>query len=176
MERADLQPASLREGPRSTADTHVHEPKQGKRWTWARGFLRLWLVVSAIYVACVVMMLSPDRFRPLITPQSSYGVDFDGGTTRTFDTGKPPSLLRADVTTAWTEAAKVLEGNGRRSEAADILRHMDERTTELIVDLTRRNEDRIKRAYDALWIALLPPALLLAVGALVGWIARGFQG
>jgi hypothetical protein len=115
---------------------------------WSRGFLRLWLALSACYILVVVSFMGLDKFRPLVRPSAIYDVEFSGGTVRSFDTSKAREGLVEDVSQAWRADAAALIKAGKRPDADEIIANLAKKSDELVSTLTTRNE---KRGEDAFW-------------------------
>jgi hypothetical protein len=143
--------------------------------TWSRGFLRLWLALSACYVVTVVWAIGLDSFRPLARPSPVYDIEFSGGTVYSFDTSKSHEELRRDVSAAWRADAAALVKAGKRADAQTILVNLEKNSDDIMRTMRSGNETRRDQAYRAVAITVGPPAFLLALGCLVGWIASGFR-
>jgi hypothetical protein len=136
---------------------------------WSRGFFRFWIVLSVAYALAAVWIIGLDTLRPLIKPHARYEVELKGGTVRTFDTTKPREELIWEMSSAFRDDAIALAMKGRRNEAvADALESSDK----LLTELYGQDQTRTVRAYQSLGIVLGPPVALLALGAIIGWIAR----
>lgn len=114
---------------------------------WARGFVRAWLALSVVYVALSVWVNEPKTFRPLWKPSPIFEIAFEDGATVSFDTSKPLSLLRTEVSAAWLSHADNLISKEKRSGAED----------------------------EALLATVVPPLGLLCLGLIIAWVLSGFR-
>jgi hypothetical protein len=130
---------------------------------WRRGFLRIWIVASAVWIFGVVYIAGIDRLKPLMNPHAKFQVELTDGSVHTFDTGIPLNDLQAKVALAFTRLGM---------KPADVAKSQKE----LIDELYKRNHERQSNSQIVLVLVAGPPLILLITGLLVGWIARGFRG
>ena len=141
---------------------------------WSRGFFRLWIVLSALYVTPVGFFLGADVFTPISGLYAVFTVELAAGTVHAFDTTKSADALRADVTAAWRADAATFARNGNSTEAARQLVKLTTNTDNVLRTLADQNTSRQEKARNSLLLLSGPPLALLLIGAVFGWIAKGF--
>lgn len=117
---------------------------------WARGFFRAWIVLSVVWVVLVGLFMAesfPTEGKPW------FAVEFEG-----------ERLSRQEL----------LEAASNAKSAGNMV--AEERFLALANSVERRVSDAQR---SAIWqraiAAAIPPIVVLALGALIGWAARGFR-
>jgi hypothetical protein len=117
------------------------------RITWARGFLRLWIVASLGWAACVGVELRPDAaWRALSLLSQQPGAKLDAGR---------------------------LQNAGLQFRAANNVAPADNEAFIVAVQQADRGAANKTLAWFA-WMVGVPSALVLLVGLGVRWVVRGF--
>jgi hypothetical protein len=137
---------------------------------WGRGFFRLWLFLSVIWVAASVYLIEPKTYSflwrgPILDFETPSGGHFS------FDSSESRQDLIRDITAAvqleldkaaaTLPAGYVLEVNKRRNE---LLGFVDSKV--------RETGNSAKRAW---LVTCAPPLVLLGLGLCIAWIVRGFR-
>lgn len=125
---------------------------------WRRGFLRLWVVLSACWIVATTMVFRPDRdavflWSPVATAASSKSAT-GGNVFDQFDNPKPPDLPPGYVLDP-PPAPSGKEGG-----------------IDLLAPLISDAWDHL-RAFSV--FAFLPPAAALILGTSLCWVAIGFS-
>jgi hypothetical protein len=125
--------------------------------SWGRGFLRAWLVLSAIWIGLAVYIAKPLTFSWL-WKAPKYEIAFTTGNKVTIDTAQSHN----DLVAALTEAMK--------REGVDL----SERD-EILAGINSRYETAGEQAERAWLATFIPPLVLLGLGLALTWIFRGFR-
>jgi hypothetical protein len=140
--------------------------------TWGRGFFRVWLFLSAIWVGLSVYIAELKTFTwlwraPIVDFQSPSGRQVS------FNTSKSSKQLAEDVDAVLKREAELAAG----LPPGFVLDHPVETIKpdallKVIAAEVQRTGEEARRA----WLAtLVPPVVLLGLGLSVGWILRGFR-
>ena len=148
--------------------------------SWSRGFFRLWIVLSVLYVAgaaAVATEISPN-IRPAFTAPR-FEIEFNGGPVSTIDTGLEKEKSIETVRRLFSEDINALRRAGRTAEAIDSEKRFQSLAQDTVEELYRRGKRLRNAAYRALLITasaiLLPPIVLLLFGPMVGRVVAGFR-
>ncbi len=125
--------------------------------TWGKGFYRVWLLLSAIWIGISVYAANPVTYSWLWkAPQ--YEIAFVTGNRIVLDTSKSHDELVAPLTAAM------------KKEAVD-LKERDE----ILAGINSRYETAGEQA-ERVWLAtFVPPVALLGFGLAIAWVLRGFR-
>jgi hypothetical protein len=147
---------------------------------WSRGFFRIWLALSALYIAAAIAVASTyhKEIKPfVISPR--FEIELTGGTKRAIDTAKTREENVSVVRFALTEDIEVLKRAGRTKDVADSEAKFAARVNETVDELYGvASKLRQEAGYAALQAVLgifVPPAVILLLGMIIAWIARGFR-
>jgi hypothetical protein len=141
---------------------------------WSKGFFRLWIVLTLVWIVAVAAGLGKDEFKGLWQPSSSIEVEYKGGIKDTLDSSRRPEDLRRQIVGGVSKGAILLQ----KSDPAEARKQIDGANgsaDELLKILSDENEKRADRLHRALTILLTPPAALLIVGIAIAWVASGFR-
>jgi len=143
---------------------------------WRRGFLRAWIVVSAIWIGLSVYIQGPVIYRlpwlfggAVRIPQAT-----ETGLYAEWDLSKSPAQLSDDVTQFLRLDAERLKTVDRK-EADEKLQSLSEDRDALLVAITREYEQEKKEAWTAWLFSITPPIAMLAIGFVMAWVLRGFR-
>jgi hypothetical protein len=142
--------------------------------TWSKGFFRLWIVLSLIWMGATVAVLGKDEFKSLWKPKSVMEVEYKGGITDDLDSARRPEDLRRQIVEGVGKGAALLQ-KAEPEEAKKQLDGANGTADELLKILSDENEKRTDRLYRAMIIVLAPPFALLIVGIVIAWVASGFR-
>ena len=141
------------------------------RISWARGFFRLWLIVSALWVAGTVAL----GF--ISAPSYSSTSVYVGG---------PDSIVGEQLSVygpvQWQTGADILyaylpelAGAMRAAEiAGDVAALATLREAHSLGEAELR-ANRLSQVFGFTLLSLLPPTIILLLGAGLGWALRGFR-
>ena len=117
---------------------------------WARGFFRAWIVLSLVWVVLVGLFMAesfPTEDKPW------FGVEIYGD---------------------WVSRQELLEAASKAKAAGDT--EAEGRFIALANDVERRVGDAQRTAiWQWVMAATIPSLVVLALGTLIGWAARGFR-
>jgi len=134
---------------------------------WARGFLRAWLVLSAVWIGLLVYDWEPKTYSWLWhAPQ--FTITLPSGHATTFDTSRTHEETVAQVT-------EELRAEARRSNTSETPESISEKRDRLLTAIDSRYETPGDRARKAWSVTLVPPLFLLVMGLAVAWIASSFR-
>jgi hypothetical protein len=141
---------------------------------WGRGFFRLWLFLSVIWIAASVYLVGPKTYSflwrgPILDFETPAGGHFS------LDSSKSRQELIRDITAAVKrEVDKVvatLPAGYELEHPVDVNKRRDE-LLEFVDSKIQETSESAKRA----WLATCaPPLVLLGLGLCVAWILRGFR-
>src|SRR5262245_48718942 len=97
-------PARRKAEPTSNASAHNPIKSRKKVMTWSRGFFRIWLVLSVVWIGLSVYFAKPKTYFRL-WQGAEYEIEFPSGHRTTFDTSKSRRELAADITEEWRREA-----------------------------------------------------------------------
>jgi hypothetical protein len=144
--------------------------------SWSRGFFRLWIALSVLYVAgaaAVATKISPNIRPAFAAPR--FEIEFNGGPVSAVDTGLEKETIRR----LFSEDISALRRAGRTAEAIDSEKRFQSLAQDTVEELYRRAKRLRDEAYRALLITasaiLLPPIVLLFFGPIVGRGVAGFR-
>jgi hypothetical protein len=121
-----------------------------KRVRWARGFFRAWVVIALLWAA-FASFVAYDSFPSEAKP-----------------------WFRAEHDGQWLTKTELLDAADSARLAGDSA--TGDKLVGLAMTIDRQiSEARLNAAFQWFLAVTLPPMVLLALGALVGWVARGFQ-
>ncbi|PZV36897.1 hypothetical protein [Mesorhizobium kowhaii] len=137
-----------------------------------RGFWRLWLVASAAWVMLVFAI-----GLPLVTKVPLWQV------LPAITGGWQSQRELPEAQAAWTKQAEydVAAKAGDRSKIDNFLRSLSAEERHSLQMLTlveaeiRAGQDVTEAAFTLSWLAIVPPLVLLVVGAAIGWAVSGFR-
>jgi len=140
--------------------------------TWARGFFRAWLVLSAIWIGLSAYVAEPKTYSWLWRAPK-YAIEFSSGYRATFDTSKSHNELAASVTEEWQREAERLKTRDRQAADA-IIQSLSAKRDELLIAIGSRYENAGEQAQRALLATFIPPLVVLGSGLCIAWVLRGF--
>jgi len=163
---------------------------------WRRGFLRIWLALTVIWVALVIVFFwsdlfpsklftfyyisSKDSLSQSVYDLKSYEIELINRNEKlqvqfpTFEIVFPQFKLND---------RKVIELGGQRAKdakAESVFVEWEKLTKEDMRGLLERGQQmrrdiRIEAATEAAEFAIIPPVCAFILGYLIGWILRGFR-
>jgi hypothetical protein len=142
--------------------------------SWSRGFFRIWIVLSILWVIGMGSYLWAPIFGGKVMFEHWYRFDWTEGAVQMLPDRQP---LPAGV--KWTTlTTRDLAYHLRHAEGiapADLERALAVMKADL--DELQADSDRARREMMPFYMGLIvvPPLLLLALGWLLGWIAAGFR-
>lgn len=152
--------------------------KAGDRaMSWARGFFRGWVAVSILWAGFTAWVAFPSLARNW-SPDYSFNLDTYLHGTRppsSLEQGwragspvvsTPPTQQEAEAVARWLWSNKHLKGSSDYEEKVDQLG---------AIHRTLYDRETKKRLSDFSKALLIPPAVLLMVGALLAWVIAGFR-
>jgi hypothetical protein len=129
---------------------------------WRRGFFRLWLVLSALWIGLVVYLNEPKTYTRFWN--AVYEVKSSDGRVRRFNLAGSQTELAADLT-AWMQVQR-----------PDInISEMQTDLDELVTALKSEYQAELDEAKIAWLLTVLPPLALSGFGLSIFWIVRGFR-
>jgi hypothetical protein len=129
---------------------------------WRRGFFRLWVVLSVLWIGLVVYLNEPKTYIRFSNPV--YEVKSSDGRVRRFNLAGSQTKLAADLT-EWMQA-----------ERPDInISEFENDRDELVTALKAEYQAEVDEAKTAWLFTVLPPLALLGFGLCILWIVRGFR-
>jgi hypothetical protein len=143
--------------------------------TWARGFLRLWIVLAVLWCGAVVAVLGRDEFKGLWRPSVSITVEFKGGATDVLDGWRPREETRRQIIEGVNKGAAKLVQRGDTTEAQKQIGNANETADELLKVIADETAKRSDRLFKALIILCAPPVTLLIFGIAAAWVVTGFR-
>ena len=133
--------------------------------TWGRGFFRLWLFLSALWIGLCVYLNEPKTYTTFW--RAVYEAKHQDGRIAEFDLAKKsPAELSAEVT-AWMQAQ-------RPDIDINTIEFQKDRAL-LLARLSSQHQPQMAKAKDAWLLTVLPPLALLGLGLCIVWIGRGFR-
>ena len=148
--------------------------------SWSRGFFRLWIVLSVLYVAgaaAVATTISPNIKPAFFAPR--FEIEFNGGPVSTIDTGLEKEKSIETVRRLFSEEISALRHAARTAEAIDSEKRFQSLAQDTVEELYRRGKRLRGEAYRALLITvsaiLLPPIVVLLFGPIAGRVVAGFR-
>ncbi|SDC42772.1 hypothetical protein [Ruegeria marina] len=114
---------------------------------WSKGFFRVWLAISVVWIAVSLIVARPDQ-------SFHYYSSFDEMADR----------LRQ----APSDANGTVHFSAKRTLTQD-------ETDELLNELESRSAAKRSELLSSLFAALVPPLVLLGFGVAVAWVLRGFK-
>jgi hypothetical protein len=129
---------------------------------WRRGFFRLWLVLSALWIGLVVYLIEPKTYTRFW--KSVYEVKSSDGRVRQFNLAGSQTKLAADIT-AWMQ---------ERRPDISIFEFQND-LDELVTAIKSEYQAELDEAKTAWLLTVLPPVALLGLGLCILWIVRGFR-
>jgi hypothetical protein len=132
---------------------------------WRRGLWRIWLAVTVLWIACSSWAAGPiDRFHRLSDPVrfSVENVEHE------FPGDMEPNLIKTAIA-EWIKQQ-------RDAKAKNYFDRFDEPPDKIANRIVGNYQPRSVLSILRDWagLALLPPAVLLALGSLIFWALRGF--
>lgn len=141
---------------------------------WSRGFFRLWVVLTLIWMGAVVAGLGKDEFKGLWRPNVEIEVEYKSDVKDTLDSSRSTEDLRRQIIDGVRKGAAQLQ----RTDPAEAKKRLDEANTsadELLKVMADENHKRADRLQRALVVLLAPPVALLILGMAIAWVAGGFR-
>jgi hypothetical protein len=140
---------------------------------WSRGFIRIWLALSAIYICGSAWLLGAQTFKPLVIAPE-YEVATKSGLIQTFDMSEPPAQVQEQIRSLWLQETNAFISAGKTSDANEIRQNLTDHVDQVLSYLQNQDTKTHQEARFALGVTLIPPLVLLGFGLLVTWISRGF--
>jgi hypothetical protein len=142
---------------------------------WSRGFFRLWIIVTLVWIGAVWLATDKDDFKGLWAPNVKLDIEYKGGVKDTLDGSRPTEYLRQQIITGVNEDAKILAAKGDPGGAKKQIEDANSSANELLKVIADAEAKRGDKLLRALTLLLVPPISLLAFGMAIAWIARGFR-
>jgi hypothetical protein len=128
---------------------------------WGRGFFRVWLVLSLLWICPSVYGFKPATYSWLLkAPVYTVSIG-NNGRQVTLDTSRRRDELASDL----FEALKLEAKASKLSDTDDILTAIDSKYA-----------TAGDKAREAWLVTVIPPLALLVLGLAIAWILRGFRG
>src|SRR5262245_14828184 len=129
---------------------------------WRRGFFRLWVVLSVLWIGLNVYLIQPKTYTRF--SNAVYEVKSSDGRVRKFNLKASQAELAAQIT-AWMQAHR-----------PDInISELQTDLDELVIEIKAEYQAEVDEAKKAWLVTVLPPVALLGLGLCISWIARGFR-
>ena len=129
---------------------------------WGRGFFRIWVVLSVLWIAAAVYVYEPKTYA--YPWRAAYELNFEGQPVIELNLRKSEEEISAELLTAMLSFKPNLT-------RAEIQKDRDQLLTRLLATREAANQEARKA-----WLAtLVPPVLLFCFGLCIVWIARGFR-
>lgn len=147
---------------------------------WSRGFFRLWFVASVLWLIVCAGVFSGDIIHPhysghAILASTSKNVVFDAYSTEalTLERSKSEGKVRAYLVDGIPKSTIYVESSVPERESL-------ERVARAAPEATRFRDNailarRLKSGQTLAAVAILPPVLILLMGAALFWAFRGFK-
>jgi hypothetical protein len=140
---------------------------------WGRGFFRLWMFLSAIWVAASIYLIEPKTYSllwrwPILEFETSTGLF-------SLDTSKNRQDVIRDITAAVKREVDKVAGTVPNGFVLDHPVDVDKTRDELLKFVDSRIQETSESAKRAWLVTLAPPLVLLVLGLCVAWILRGFR-
>jgi hypothetical protein len=142
---------------------------------WGRGFFRLWIVVTIIWMTAVVAVLGKEPFEALRKPRQ-WEVKHDTGITVVVDSSQSPDRIKPQMIDVAQKAAALLDRQGDHAGAKKVIESANDLVDGVVKTVSDGKTERADRLRGALTWLLGPPVGLLALGLTTAWVARGFRG
>lgn len=129
---------------------------------WARGFFRVWIIISILWIGVVVMIAKPETY-PLLWHGSKWDIGTPTGHQFILDASMTREQLEQTLDSALRQE-EARAGHKLESGIREVLlNHVDER-------------ERARDQAPQIWlITILPPIALLLLGIAIGWVLSGFR-
>jgi hypothetical protein len=128
---------------------------------WGPGSLRIWIVLSALWVASVVYVQKPKTFQFW---ESAYQLSFGGKPVIELNAAKDKAALANELTA-------IMRTQRPDVDAAELEQDRDK----ILAMLRARHQVVMDEAKTAWLLTITPPLALLGFGLCICWIARGFR-
>ena len=129
---------------------------------WRRGFFRLWVVLSVLWIGGNVYLIQPKTYTRF--SNAVYEVKSSDGRVRKFNLAGSQAELAADI-------AKWMQAQRPDIEISELQTDLDE----LVIAIKAEYQAELDEAKTAWLVTVLPPFALLGFGLCVFWIVRGFR-
>jgi hypothetical protein len=142
--------------------------------TWSKGFFRLWIVLTLIWIVAIAASLGKDEFKGFWQPNCSIEVEYKGGIKETLDSSHRPEDLRRQIIEGVSKGAILLQ----KTDPAEAKKQIDGASgtaDDLMKVMTDENQKRADRLYRGLILTIVPPLGLLIAGLAIAWVASGFR-
>jgi hypothetical protein len=156
---------------------------------WGRGFFRLWLVLSAVWIGLVVYSVGPKSYKlQWLWRAPVIEIETPSGRVASFDLSKGQAELAAAITLELQQRQSDLQSLsdaelqklGRQLPPGFVL---DQPAPELlskqrdeILNAINSGYQTEKEQAEYYWLfTAIPPLVLLGVGLSIAWILRGFR-
>ena len=129
---------------------------------WGRGFFRIWIVLSVLWIAATVYAYEPKTYA--YPWRAAYELNFEGQPVSELNLRKSAAEISADLLAAMQSFKPDLS-------RAEIQKDRDQLLARLLATREAGNQGARKA-----WLAtVVPPVLLFCFGLCIGWIVRGFR-
>lgn len=142
---------------------------------WARGFLRLWIVLALLWGGAIVAMLGKDEFKGLWQPRVKIEVEYKGDNKDDLDGSRPRGELRRQIIEGVNKGAATLAQRGDTADAKMRVGEANNTADDILKLIDDESAKRADQLHRALTILLVPPITLLVFGVAIAWVARGFR-
>jgi hypothetical protein len=123
--------------------------------TWSKGFFRLWIVLTIVWIGATIAGLGKDEFKGLWKPKSAIEVEYQGGIKDVLDSSRRPEDLRHQIVEGVSKGAVLLQKTDA-AEAKKQIEGANGTADELLKVMDDENEKRADRVYKALTVLLAP--------------------
>jgi len=131
---------------------------------WARGFFRLWMVLSLFWVAGLFFAMRPDQ-------------TYQEYSAAKMDLGENNGLVSADTLIDAAERAIAADGVSPAANRLFAMAAAAQRSPDGLYRTEKRKafERRLSGLKEEIGFILLPPIIAFIIGACLAWALRGFQ-
>lgn len=128
---------------------------------WGRGFFRIWLFLSALWIGLTVYLSEPKTYKFWRTV---YEVKYQNAGSFEIDLAKSQTDLAVELT------------KGVRAVRPDINSlELQKDSDALLTYIKSEHQIGMDKAKSAWMLTVLPPLALLGFGLCIVWMARGFR-
>lgn len=149
------------------------------RVNWRRGLSRLWLAATLAWVVLAFVMFRPDRdVSTLISSFRTYSASEQPATMKELEHAvlKAHEAGDADAVRQIGREIRRLQREAAASAPANEQRRLEVEQRRAIADARKRRRiNATDRLQGFALVAFAPPAFILALGIVGGWIVRGFR-
>ncbi|WP_156936685.1 hypothetical protein [Chelativorans sp. J32] len=146
-----------------------------RRINWARGFFRLWVLVSLLWIATVTTFMWSSISNPYVAPHVFIGPEGDVAWAAHSNQARAARELKArgEFVEVEVDGAPNITYLGRdNGNLAEIM----EQKAPVMVGFykTQVSTGRASAVWQTVSVGLIPPAIILVIGFFISWAMRGF--